>query len=307
MKNSDVQDDLTAVKGIGPSYQKWLGEQFNVYSYAALSELSAEAVETAARQAGKNLPQSMVVEWIAQSKALVAEKENESSRPANPEKEPHAWIPIASFVVEFQQKSAASPPQRRTTVHYMEQDQEITWPGFEYEQLGLWLAQQIPVDEPEVVLAPAPAKTAKTLKMPKRLMAKQQTAVTLPKIVPTEVRLVQQSGEELVAHLEEGERPFLAHIDHNTLKSVTLAFRPEFDQPDQPLPPFVVQCRLENMEDFRQPPICLEMRRDYAASGLGYQAELAGLAPGIYRVILNLQAVRPLQKTWFELPKLNVL
>ncbi|MEZ4594097.1 MAG: hypothetical protein R3D55_23595 [Chloroflexota bacterium] len=206
MKNSDVQDDLTAVNGIGPAYQKWLGEQFNVYSYEALSELSAEAVETAARQAGKNLPQSKVVEWIAQSKDFVAKKQNGNPAPANPEKDPTAWVPIASFVVEFQQKREAAQVQQRTTVHYMEQDQQITWPGFEYEQLGRWLAQQVPVQEPEVAVAPVPAKTAKSakiLKMLKRPMAKPQTAVSLPKIVPTELRLGQQSGEELVVPLGE--------------------------------------------------------------------------------------------------------
>lgn len=302
MKNNGLKDDLTAVKGIGSAFQEWLAVQFKVDSFAALAALSVDEVELAAKKAGKRLPKGEVAGWIAQGKTLAAEKEETAVAPKQP-----AWKPFASFVVEFQQNSEDETGQRRTKVHYMEEDKEVIWPGIERERLGLWLGQYVQVQEelPEAKQPAAPPKASAPPAKPTPLPPKARAARLT--VRATNVHLGRPPDDVIVVHLDEGERPFLTHIYHQQLKTLALDFALEPDKAGQPLPQLAVQCQLHNLTTTRQSPVCLDMQRDLESAGLRYQTKLTPLAPGIYRIRLFLHGERPLRPPYLELPKLNVL
>jgi len=295
MKNK-MQDDLTAVKGIGPARQKWLGELFDVYSFEALSTLSAEEVEKTAKKAGKILAKGDVAEWIAQGKVLAAEKGSGSgvkagsgSAAALP-----TWKPIASFVVEFQQKDDGEQVQRRTRAHYMEADEEITWPGIEREQLGLWLERHVQVSDPP----------------PKQEMAAENPPAEKPEVMkPTQVRLRQRPNYLSSLSLVQPERPFLGHVHHE--EPVTLEVDFELgdladDQIQQPQTRYEAQCEVRNLTA-DQKAYYLEMKGNVLPNCLTYKTDLSKLEPGIYRLAVLMRGERPLDATYFELPKLNIL
>lgn len=308
MKDNVNKNDLTAVKGIGPARQKWLGELFDVYSLEALSALSANEVEATAKKAGKILAKGEVADWIAQSKALVTEKVSGVAAKSNTDHtETTSWKPVASFVVEFQQKGEAEQVQQRTKVHYMEVDEEITWPGIEREQLGVWLTRHLLVDESEPETTLTSEEAAPKTMEPKPDVQQPKTISEFLNIVPTQVCLEQEPDEDIVICLDGPERPFLAHVHHENLKTLAIDFELDSPKTDQTLPLFFVQCRLQNLTTHHQTPVCLDMIRDFSAHCLRYRATLPRLAPGIYRMMIFFQGERPLKPTYFELPKLNVL
>jgi hypothetical protein len=292
-----MQDDLTAVKGIGPARRKWLGERFAVYSFEALGRLTVEEIEEAAREAGKILPNGEVAGWIAQAKRLAAEKESRADlenavETAVPTAAP-LWKPIASFVVEFQEKVAVGQPQRRTRVHYMEADMETTWPGIEREQLGLWIEQHVQVNdpgaEPVVEARPEPEK--------------------VDALKPTQVRIRQRPDYVSSLDMSRQERPFLGHVHHE--EPITLEVDFELDAPAagqswQQQAAYSAQCEVHNLTS-GQKTFYLEMEGGMAMDCLTYKTKLSEVEPGMYSLAVLLRGKRPLGTSYFELPKLNVL
>lgn len=293
-----MQDDLTTVKGIGPARQKWLGELFDVYSFEALSGLSAEEVEATAKKAGKILAKGDVADWIAQGKVLAAEKSSGSGVKAGSDVAAtlSSWKPIASFVVEFQQKDEGDQLQRRTTVHHMEADEEISWPGIEREQLGLWLEQHVQVSN----LPPKTKSTAAVAKSPTKKVEVMR---------PTQVRLFQEPDYLSTLSLDASERPFLGHIYHEEAVTLEVDFEMEDSaaaQTQRRQTRYDAQCELHNLTA-NQKPSYLEMQRDVLPNCLTYRTDLSALEPGIYRLAVVLRGERPLDSAYFELPKLNIL
>lgn len=292
-----MQDDLTAVKGIGPARRKWLGELFAVYSFEALGRLTVEEIEEAARGAGKILPNGEVAGWISQAKRLVAEKGSRADlenvvETAVPTTAP-LWKPIASFVVEFQEQAEDGQPQRRTKVHYMEADMETTWPGIEREQLGLWIEQHVQVNDPVAELA------VETTPEPEKVDV----------LKPTQVRIRQRPDYVSSLDMSRQERPFLGHVHHE--EPITLEVDFELDAPatgqsGQSKAAYNAQCEVHNLTG-GQKTYFLDMEGDLSTNCLTYKTKLSDVEPGMYRLAVLLRGKRPLGTSYFELPKLNVL
>lgn len=166
-------DDLTAIKGIGPTRQQWLRESLGVRTYRDLTALSVDEIESRLKAEGRPVPRSEIEEWIVQAQEYidinlppppVPEPEVEAGMEGNSSEVEDAWKLLASFVVEFQVRQVAGrASEERTTVHYMEADKSEEWPGIEGEQLRQWmldqvseklprdLEEEVPVGEPSAV------------------------------------------------------------------------------------------------------------------------------------------------------------
>ncbi|MCA9943807.1 MAG: hypothetical protein KC449_10015 [Anaerolineales bacterium] len=296
-----LQDDLTAVKGIGPARQRWLAELFDVFTFEALGQLPITATEEAARQAGKILPKGELASWVAQAKALAAAKSSEANVAAEekmvvetavPQPNPF-WKPIASFVVEFQERDEAGRPQRRTKVHYMEADMEMNWPGIAREELGLWIEQHVQLSES----APEPVAAA-------RPVVEEKLSVQ-----PAQVRLRQQPNFLATLDMDHPARPFLGHVHHQEPITLEVDFNLEASDKDHPgLPPeaYSAHCEMQNLTA-GQKTVYLEMKGDLSANRLTYKTRLTDVEPGMYRLGVLVRAERPLSTTYFDLPMLNIL
>jgi hypothetical protein len=296
-----MKDDLTAIKGIGPARQKWLNELFDIQTFAALGNLSVEEVEKVAKKEGKILPNGEVAGWIAQAKVLADEKGDSVALEAGVFTEletavPAAiplWKPIASFVVEFQEKAEGTQPHRRTKVHYMEADLEKTWPGIEREQLGLWIEQHVQVSEPTTKLE----------------LATKPELTEAAAVKPTQVRVRQQPDYLSTLDMAEPERPFLGHVHHEEPITLEVDFEldaPETGQSQQAKAAFNAQCEVHNLIG-DQKTYYLEMEGNISTNCLTYKTKLSEVEPGMYSLAVLLRGKRPLGTTYFELPKLNVL
>jgi hypothetical protein len=136
-------DDLTAIEGIGATRSQWLRTSLGVQSYADLAALSADDVVTALRAAGQVASPSVVANWIVRARELAEAAEHAD------------WVPLASFVVEFQGRLAT--PELRTVVHHVEADENEAWPEIETERVSEWMLERAP--EPA---APAPTPHAES-------------------------------------------------------------------------------------------------------------------------------------------------
>ena len=63
-------NDLTIIKGIGPTRQAWLRKSFSVYTCADLAALSPEAIEVRLKAEKQIVARSEIESWIAQAQAL---------------------------------------------------------------------------------------------------------------------------------------------------------------------------------------------------------------------------------------------
>lgn len=180
-------DDLTAIKGIGPTRQQWLRGSLGVHTYQNLAALSVAEIETRLKAEGQVAARSVIEGWLVQARELaaaagssashvVAAAETEAGEEANSQvkaglvsaqiaklAEVEAdgnvslpagegeWKPFAAFVVEFQvRRMPGRAEEQRTKVHYMEADKEATWAGLEGQRLCQWmLAQLAKKEQPE--------------------------------------------------------------------------------------------------------------------------------------------------------------
>jgi len=132
-KNTVPHDELTAIKGIGASRQKWLQKTFNVQTYRDLADLSAEEIESRLKAEGKIVSRAEIETWIAQAKHLATSTVKDDG-----------WQPIASFVVEFQEhETETGIVEQRTRVHHVESDHTQLWAGIEQQALCRWMAEQL--------------------------------------------------------------------------------------------------------------------------------------------------------------------
>jgi hypothetical protein len=138
-------DDLTVIEGIGATRSQWLRTSLGVQSYADLAALSADDVVAALRAAGQVASPSVVANWIVRARELAEAAEHAD------------WVPLASFVVEFQGRLATS--ELRTVVHHVEADENEAWPEIETERASEWMLERAP--EPAAP-APTPTPTAES-------------------------------------------------------------------------------------------------------------------------------------------------
>jgi hypothetical protein len=56
------------------------------------------------------------------------------------------WVPLASFVVEFQGHHADAAV--RTVVHHVEADEDVAWPGIQAVPVAEWMLARAPAPRP---------------------------------------------------------------------------------------------------------------------------------------------------------------
>jgi len=165
----DGRDELSDIPGIGTARARWLKTAFDVQSFADLAALSPDEVERRLKSEGRgSVSRSAIEGWISEAKARTAvESEALRTKHQDKGKTPSSgsqsdWKPVASFVVEFQTRDGDGDHQlRRTAVHYLEEDRNEHWTGFDWEKLAAWMRGQLrreaaapQPDEGEVAVAP---------------------------------------------------------------------------------------------------------------------------------------------------------
>ncbi|NDJ77616.1 MAG: hypothetical protein GYB65_15300 [Chloroflexi bacterium] len=140
--NDPRHDDLTAIKGIGQARQEWLRQALDIHTYQDLAALAPEALEAQLKDSGKVVSRSDIEMWIEQAQHLAAAQPAEDSVPTED------WKPFASFVIEFQRRETAQGIDRRTRVHYMEADHDMTWPEIAPSEPYQWIMDQLGVEAP---------------------------------------------------------------------------------------------------------------------------------------------------------------
>lgn len=194
-------NDLTTIKGIGPTRQAWLRAHFPVQTCGDLAALTPDEIEAKLKAEKQIVSRTEIESWIAQAQALVTaatRREIESQiaaqlQPAAPFPMPAAatasldgrkvaaapsceasseWQAIARFVVEFQTHLPAAPdgaaPRYRTIANHLDlmTDQLLhrqSWPGLERDLLCTWLLAQIEQSQlPTAVAPPAPPSAKPT-------------------------------------------------------------------------------------------------------------------------------------------------
>ena len=185
-------DDLTKIKGIGPTRQKWLQTSFQVWTFEGLAALSAAEIEARlSSESQQPVSRSEIEAWLAQAQSLAADKKAETpaSDTLSPQPEDQGdveipdlvneilttaegdWESFASFVVEFQKRMTGDETvEKQTKVHYVEKDVNGTWPGETWrgiasEELCQWMLAQL--EETEVKSDPT-AQSAPSLRPTKQ-------------------------------------------------------------------------------------------------------------------------------------------
>jgi hypothetical protein len=306
-------DDLTAIKGIGPSRQHWLRESFGVHTYQDLAALSVSTIGSRLKAERQVTSLTEIGRWIAQAQELAKAADDPPGRnleAEGPGAEASAkslagrteWQPFASFVVEFQARQVqGQAAERRTTVHYMEVDRSKTWPGIEGEQLCQWMLDQVDEraqrrTEPEE----GPRVEARRAAGPPVTVAITQIQAFQPPKTRTPTG-IGRAGQPFTGFVRSDE-PFALEVSFAlagpavpevTKKQVT--YRAQFYAHN---PPTGECARLGDTE-----PGTL------AEGELAYTARLpqAALGPGVYRLwaLVTLQSTPP-SMGQFEVPLLQV-
>jgi len=144
MKSSEkAYDDLTVIRGIGPTRQRWLRESLNVRTYQDLATLSVDEIESRLKADGKIASRRRIEVWLVEAQELATGDEKVAKEANSPTRE-DGWKPFASFVVEFQTREVEGQAgERRTKAHHMEEDTGTYWPGIESRKLCQWMLDQI--------------------------------------------------------------------------------------------------------------------------------------------------------------------
>jgi hypothetical protein len=149
-------DDLTIIDFIGSTMEKWLQKSFEVYAYADLAALSAEAIEERLKADGKIPDKRKIEMWIEQAATLSATKEvntaakqdhikaSENSHAARRlVNSGNGWKESAQFVVYIESRQRNGRTELQTTVHHIEGNAYQTWSGIVDDQLCQWIREHI--------------------------------------------------------------------------------------------------------------------------------------------------------------------
>ena len=157
-----LNDDLTAITGIGEAWARRLRDEFGIRSLEELAHASADDLERRLQEVGiAGASRAGIEAWIAQARELVARADEETpapmtgADPGRPAVAPNGgdrWQAAAVFMVELQ--SEAGGEGLRTTVHHMEADTGGEWAGFDCDSLCAWLSARLPEVLRETLLVP---------------------------------------------------------------------------------------------------------------------------------------------------------
>jgi hypothetical protein len=314
-------DDLTAIKGIGRSRQKWFHDVFAVQTYGQLAALSAAEVEEALKAAGKLASRAEIERWLVRARELAAASPaaggdaeatpGEERAAARTTRADESWTPVASFVVEFQRPaSAPTGPARRTAIHYLEADQGEVWPGVAFDQVHNWLVERVPIPEPEIeeeVAVEALAAGAALPVEPATLRATQVRILQMP------LRLATIDLADLAAGIAAPLPTTIRHASHEKPITIELdvavsgAARAETSAQRR----YTARCQVHNLTSGQQPAwVSMENAEGSAVEKPpGYESQRAELQlePGVYELGVLLSGRQVTGPTYLELPKLNVL
>ncbi len=217
-------DDLTVIKGIGPTRQEWLRKSFDIQTYNDLAALSPDELEIQLKAEGRIAARAELEGWLIQAKRL-ANQANVSS-PAllssprslamnNPLVDSvNHWQAFASYVVEFQTRTleaAQSMPEYRTVVHHMEADIGQTWPGINTTDLCEWILAQARPPAPEAPMNAPLAVATVDGDAPLRLAINH-------------LRLIQPPDVAVKLLIHEAHRPFPGGIKSADPLALEVAF-----------------------------------------------------------------------------------
>lgn len=225
-------DDLTVIRGIGLARQKVLRELLDIYTYQDLAELPVSEIESRLKAEGQIVSRKSIESWVTQAKDLAGRTGrtaqpdfetpgvNESGKSYSQGRE-DGWKPFASFVIEFQTRETDSKRyERRTTVHYMEEDTGTIWSGIVGTQLCDWILEQIgePIDEPMDL----------TLE-DQGLSPKKQEEVEIPvdeavKVMVQQIRLFQPPNADIPIGILEDRKPFIGSVKANIPFTLEISF-----------------------------------------------------------------------------------
>jgi hypothetical protein len=175
--------DLTAINGIKSARQDWFRDAFNVRSYADLAALSAQAIESRARDDGHRIGRSDIEQILADvrrrvglplpSAGAMAGADAGSPEGANGVRKAESpggetWVEAANFVITFERRNADANGRiaRRITAHKMQEGGiSAEWTGLQQEPMCDWIAHHVGDwgDEPNAAAASEPTGPTSTL------------------------------------------------------------------------------------------------------------------------------------------------
>lgn len=191
MKGHFEDDDLTKIRGIGPSTQKKLRDLLDVHTFQRLAHLSAVEIESHLKEEGRAVSRHEIQSWIVQAEKLAAASPaplKQASAPRSPEPKPangsdqlaqknsdldqpllqesEPWQPMASFTLEYQYRHReGQDEERRTLIRHTETGEVMTWVGLSHDQIHPWISQYLgdeSLSEPEMKMADPEAEGSNT-------------------------------------------------------------------------------------------------------------------------------------------------
>ena len=239
-----VPDDLTLIKGIGPSRQRWLREVYQVQTFADLAGLSLDEIEVQLKVTGQVVSRRHIHHWLADARQLAASQYllylqqsklfhiHAASQPVQPQpsdhaNQPEAWRPFASFVVELQtQVNEALENEMRTKVHHIETDTCATWPGVVSEQLCRWMLEQLGDEfrsNAQLESGPVMSPTATLPSLPSSPIAAGVSQPTTPAKI-TQIQVFQPPTAETPVGMGPVDQPFPTFIQGDAPFRLGLTF-----------------------------------------------------------------------------------
>jgi hypothetical protein len=307
-----VIDDLTAVKGIGEKRQQWLQEALGVKTYQDLARLSVDEIESQLKADGHVASRSVIEDWIQQAHdfAGMADRplQKEVSETAVMPKQPSEWQPAASFVVEFQTRTVEGLKELRTSVHYMEEDSNASWPGIEQEQLGRWMKSQVSKkirpSDPTAVISIAEDE-------PDELEPGEATPV---KVEIKQLHVFQPPGLKTPTGVAKPGRPFMGLIKGNEPCEFEVACEligsPKTTEAAKQANNYRIQLQARNLSSGITTQVEMGEKEVLMTGNDSFTMPLAktSLQPGMYRFGVVVRENRPLSSiNYLELPVLHVV
>ena len=173
-ENSEEQDDLTRIRGIGQVKQQWLQELLNIRTIQELAIASVEEITAAFAAAGRNIFRREVEEWVTQARTLITESSTQqpedlspqtqeptpASAPAQPQalvnqsslesleiqdsiEDDATWETITNFTVTVQTRRIAAQIEHQVLFYDSRTNITKTESGINYERIHPWIMAQV--------------------------------------------------------------------------------------------------------------------------------------------------------------------
>ena len=317
--SANKEQNLEQIKGIGKTKQKWLQNVLGIQSVQTLAAISPKRASAILKSKNISVSPKLLETWVREAVELELDSD---------EKKPDDWLPIAGFVIDFQEKKSKKANTYRTTAHFIQEDLNQRWDGLVVDvRLCSWIQEHMKIAVPNLKLGKEKGHSVKSQDNEANEQVDNSQTNTPVSPQPNDVQAktklqpehatialhslqVTQGLQKDVWYVKKNTQPIASVISGNNAFKLVAFFESERKDTEHIEIDDIYEVEFYATDRANGNTIKLGKSKLIDSDGNFYRADIESikLLPSVYRLQIALSSsAKSIQKQFFEAPSLPLV